>query len=756
MLKGNFNIGEDDSDDRIRKKILEILEFLKAEETTALPYLLELLAVKDSGIDKIQLSPEGRRERIIDVVKQIILKVAQIRPLILAMEDLHWADKATEDALKWILEAVPGARVLVIFTYRPEFVHTWGGWSYHNQITLNRLSNRESLFMVSHLLGAESVDFEVQKLILSKTEGVPFFVEEFLKSLQELKIIERQSGKIRFHSNPQSIAIPSTIQDMIMARVDRLPDTAKAVLQAGSVIEREFPHDLIRTVTGHDEKELLTLILVLKDAELLYERGIHPRTSYIFRHALTREVVYGSILARRRRELHRQIGTALELLNKENLSEHYEILSEHFYQSQNYVKAADYAKMAARKAQKNAAFQDAIDHTKKRILSLEKLSDSVDMDNDVIDARAALGLYLTQINHFVEAREAVEPVLLLARNKGVKKRLAQIQTVMGSYYGFVKEDFASAFETLGDALRIAGEQQDIVTLTLANFWSGIFRGFSCDFEKARSYIQRVLDISIAENSLWGIALAKAQLAYFGYFLSGKINDLADLSSEALKIAEESGDPQSKGVSHTIFGIACLTRGQFEDAVNELLKGVNLCERVGLFSWAGAACAHLAETYFEMKEYQKSREFYDRAMEYWHRVCLWPSWIDWANLGIVRSTVMLGEKDVNLKRLPNITEKIRLRAAEGWTLRYLGEIFLNLGRDHFNQAEHWMRKAIKADAQNGMRFNLGLDYALCAELYSRGGDHAKAKENLGNAIKILQECGAEWWMEKYRKQFIALF
>ena len=249
---------------------------------------------------------------------------------------------------------------MIIFTYRPEFKHTWGGRSYHNQINLNRLSNRESLLMVSQLLGTDAIDPELQRHILSKTEGVPFFIEESVKSLQSLGVIKKEDGEVLFEGDLQSIAVPSTIQDMIMARVDRLPDAAKVVLQAGSAIEREFPNDLISAVTGLPEAELLSHLSAFKDAELVYERGIYPQTSYIFRHALTREVVYASILSRRRRELHGQIGTVIEEIHKDDLAEHYEILTEHFFQSEDYAKASGYAKRAARKAQKRRPRTTAI------------------------------------------------------------------------------------------------------------------------------------------------------------------------------------------------------------------------------------------------------------------------------------------------------------------------------------------------------------------------------------------------------------
>ncbi|MEJ2099888.1 MAG: adenylate/guanylate cyclase domain-containing protein, partial [Desulfobacterales bacterium] len=197
ILKSNFNIGEGDNDAEIGKKIKRGLKILAADEATTLPYLLELLSVKDSGIDKIMMSPEGRRDRIIEALKRIVLKGSGIRPLVMAIEDLHWADKSSEEVLKFLLESIPGTAVFLIFTYRPEFVHTWGGKSYHSQVNLNRLSNRESLAMLSHLLGAEDIDESIEELVLEKTEGVPFFIEEFIKSLKDLKVIEKKDSKYR-------------------------------------------------------------------------------------------------------------------------------------------------------------------------------------------------------------------------------------------------------------------------------------------------------------------------------------------------------------------------------------------------------------------------------------------------------------------------------------------------------------------------------------------------------------------------------
>jgi class 3 adenylate cyclase len=172
ILKANFDIRQGDGDSEIREKVKRGLEIIGLDEASSLPYLLELLSVKDSGIDKTPLSPEARKERILEALKRIVLRGSEVRPLIIAYEDLHWVDKSSEDVLKYILESIPGARVLMIFTYRSEFVHTWGGKSYHSQVTL-----------------------DLEDLILDKAEGIPFFIEEFIRSLKELEIIEKSDNR---------------------------------------------------------------------------------------------------------------------------------------------------------------------------------------------------------------------------------------------------------------------------------------------------------------------------------------------------------------------------------------------------------------------------------------------------------------------------------------------------------------------------------------------------------------------------------
>ena len=750
IMRANFDVQEEDEDLTIRAKVKRGLEVLMVDEASALPYLLELLSVKDSGIDKISMSPEARKVRIIEGLTQIILKGSWIRPLVMAIEDLHWIDKGSEDALKHFLESIPGVRVLLIFTYRPEFVHTWGGRSYHNQINLNRLSTRESLFMIDHLLGTQEIDKDLEKLILEKTEGVPFFIEELLKSLKDLKIIEKKDSKYLLSKDVKAVAIPSTIQDVIMARVDSLPDTAKTLLQTGSAIEREFSYDLIKRVTGLAEHPLLTYLSALKDSELLYERGIYPQFSYIFRHALIREVLYDSILSRKKKELHETIGKAIEELYKDSLVEHYGVLGEHFFMGENYGSAAEYFRLAGRRAEKAVSFPDATAYAKKRVICLEKLPVDAEGQKKIIDARTVLALYLIQWNYFFEAKEVIDPIIDIAAKQEYRRRLCQIGMILGVYYFNVKEDIPAAAQAFEEALRISEKVKDIVTIVLASFWLGVALSYNCEFDRASRHFQKALDITILAKNLWGTAANKAIIAHHCLY-SGRINLAFHTASEAVQIAEESGDIFSKGIAYTSYGTSCYTKGLFEEAEKQLLKAAEFCERLEEKVWNMMANGFLAMTYLETGAFKNARVYFEKAGLFLEQNRVMPSWVGMMKIAAIRSAVMNKEVHVDLELLQEYSRNNKLRLTEGWISKYIAEILLNMDDRHIGEAEHWIQKAMETDQRNGMRFHLGNDYALCAELFKRKGDRLKTRENLGKAIEILKECGADGWVSKYEKE-----
>jgi tetratricopeptide (TPR) repeat protein len=512
---------------------------------------------------------------------------------------------------------------------------------------------------------------------------------------------------------------------------------------------------LVNRVTGFPEKELLSYLSILKDSELLYERGIYPQSNYIFKHALTREVVYDSILAKRKKKLHEEIGNAIEQLYKDNLSEHFEVLAEHYFLSENYLKSAEYSRFASRKAEKTGSLNDAIAHTKKRITSLERLPQTEDVEKQIIDARAVLGLFMTQLNYHVEAKEAIDPITDLAIKHNNKKRLSQIYTILGTYHWSVEENYPEAFKAFEEVLRISEEVKDIVGLVLATYWFGIALGMNCEFERSTHYIQRAIDINVAVKNLWGISAMKSMLAIFSYCNNGKIDLQFRTTNESLRIAEESGDIYSKGLAYVCHGMSCYVKGLLEEAEKHLLKGIEFLEKINYHNWNANARILLGETYFEMRDFTKSKEHYEKGIWLLDNNRTFPSWANLGKVCLARSKVMNKEKDVNLESLYTYSRNNKIKSYEGWFQGYIGEILLNIDDQHLSEAEHWIQNAIEADQRNRMMFQLGKDCALYADLFKRKGDRLRARENLGKAIEIFKECGADGWVEKAEKELTKL-
>jgi class 3 adenylate cyclase/tetratricopeptide (TPR) repeat protein len=569
ILKANFDIRESDVDAEIREKAKRGLKILGIDEVSTLPYLLELFSVKDSGIEKIPMSTEARKDRFREVFRRITLKGSEIRPLITAYEDLHWADKSSEEVLKYVLEGIPAARVLMIFTYRPDFVHTWGGKSYHNQVNLNRLSNRESLSMVTNLLNTEEIDSDLEDLILEKTDGIPFFIEELIRSLNDLKIIEREGNKCRLAKNIEDLTIPSTIQDLIMARVDSLPEGSKQVLQAGSVIEREFTYELIKQVTGLSEQKLLSHLSVLKDSELLYERGIYPESAYIFKHALTREVVYDSILTRKKKNLHEEIGNAIVEVCAERIEEQYELLAHHYGLAEEWKKAVHFGKLAAEKARKLTQFQQAVTLYEQTTKWLLKLPENKIRQESLVD----LWLEICQSNIVLGQFEKTEEVGLqaeaTAKVLGDRARLGMTYFGIGVAYlyrGNFEKTEHYALQAI-ECLEGIGEEH---TLAIANNLLGVCYIGQGLWRKSELNISRAVGAYERLNKKTEYVIAWNAVAYtVGCSQLGYILGVMGRIAEAKEFFENGYAPEQEHVSNLFTKtVYCSWHGLFISLIGE--------------------------------------------------------------------------------------------------------------------------------------------------------------------------------------------
>ncbi len=755
ILKGNFHIQDGEGDQKIKEKVKKGLEILGMDEISTLPYFLELLSVRDSGIEKLPISPEAKKERIIEVLREIVLKGAEKQHLVMAIEDLHWIDQSSEEVLKHLLDSVPGARVLLIFTYRLEFVPNWGGKSYHTQLNLNRLSERDSHAMVTHILQTEEFSKDLEQLILEQTEGIPLFIEEFIKAFWEIKMMEIKNGKYHLVKNLDKMAVPPTIKDIIMARVDSLPNDARKVLQTGAVIEREFNYELIRRVTGLLERDLLSHMSVLKDLELIYERGIFPQSTYIFKHALTRDAVYESILNKRKKKLHEQTAFAIEDLYEQNLEQHYGHLAEHYAVAENYEKAAYYSMRAAQKAEKTASISDAMEYCKKRVTYLEKLPVTDKLQREIIDARTILGLMFVQMLYYEESKEAIDPIVELAHQMNYEEKLPAILTIKGNYEILVIEDYLNGCKHFKDAVKISSRVNDTNSLLIANWRLALTYSLNCEFEKASRNFKQAFDICTAAKNLWGIARVRSYESFFLHFYPGNMNEAHLVAKDAIRNAEESGDTYSKAFAYPVLGISYYGKGWLKEAIKAFLKGVALCEKLNLSMWSAVARWIFAEVYFEVGEYQQSKHHYQVAVQLLEQSNAHASLTAINKIGVEMAVLRTDNKDIDMEVLNRYVAEGTYKYVKPWKAIYIAEILLNSNKHHSREADNWIRKAIQTAEQNHMMWHLAKSRVLYAEFFKRKGDTSKAKKQLFKAIEIFKECGADGWVEKYEKRLDSL-
>jgi tetratricopeptide (TPR) repeat protein len=736
----------------IREKVTRFLTALNIDEGMTLPYLLDLLSVKDSGIDKIPMSPEARKDRTLESLKRITLKGAELRHVVMAIEDLHWMDRSSEDALKELLESIPGARVFLIFTYRPEFIHAWGSRSYHSQVTLNRLSNRECLAMIEHVLATRDIDRQLEDLILQKAEGIPFFIEEFIKSLKDLKIIECRNGEVTLTQDINSVSIPSTIQEVIMARIDKLPEGAREVLRTGSVIEREFSHELLKKVSGLPEQELLSHLSTLKDSELIYERGIYPNSTYIFKHALTREVAYDSILTKRKKQLHAKVASTIEDIYKGDICYHYGILSGHCIASENYEKGAEYARLEARRYQKAGSFRDAIEYAKRSVACLERLPQAELIQKKIIDARVVLANYYISLSYYAEAKDAVEPIVDLAVGLNYQKRLPGIYTAIGLYNILIEENFSKGVPYLKDVFEISARVGDFIALWLGQVQLGNAMCFDYQLEESMAFLKNSLDLSIMANNLIATSHSKSAMA-LNYNLQGKVDLALQVSNEALKIAEENGDIVAKQSAYTNYGVSCYYKGRLDEAEKYLLEALAYHEKAFQATWGAYAAGNLGWIYHDMGNYDKANKYHQQCVSIFEDTGFCPSFLSCFKLSVENNRILNGEPDIDIHKLGALVkahEKKGLAMSKSFGSRCIGEIFLHIDDHHMAEAEAWIRRSIDFDVMHAVPWNLGKDYALYAEWFKKKGDIQGTKEQLTKTIELFRECGADGWVERTEK------
>ena len=610
--------------------------------------------------------------------------------------------------------------------------------------------------MASYLLDAAMLERDLKELIIEKTEGVPFFIEEFITSCRNLKVIEKKDNQYILSNNNGRVTLPSTIQGVIMARVDALSAATKEVLQIGSVIEREFGYELVKRVSGLSEEELLFHLGVIKRVELVHERGQFPKCTFIFRHALTRDVIYDSILNSNKKRLHEKIGNAIEALYKDNIVEYYGALANHYVSSENHVKGAEYSKLSATRSERASAINDAIEYTRKRVVSLERLSMTDEVLKEVIDARTVLGGYLLRILNYLEAKEAIDPIIDLAVKSGYKKRLPEILTINGTFQMNINEDIAKAFQNLEKAVNISDELNDNVAMSLSNWRLGLTLALNCDFKRTIRHLKKALHYMTSMENLWGMSATNSYLSIWGYGFSGNIDLAGQSSDEAVRIAEESGDIYSKSMAYTSRGFYYYLKGFLDEAAKQLSKALSLSEKIDYSIFEAMARLFLGELSYDMGEYQNSKDHHGKTLSLLRRYNIYQSWIGLHEFGVAKAQVRMSNQQLDSKPFHSNVSENKVKIYQGWKQRHMAEILYHMDNAHKLEAEHWIRQAIASDRHNGMNWYVARDYKLLADFLKHKGDHSKAKENLQKSVSLFEECGAHRWTEKFNRELSRLY
>lgn len=751
ILKSVFNLHPSDDESQMVKKVVDCMAMVSPAYRDTLPHILELLSIEVLDYPPSWLiSPEAKKDKIMKVLGEMVVKSAEKRPLILACEDLHWMDKNSGDALHHLMQIIADLPVLLICTFRHEFKQPWVLQENHNTITLSRLSEGENLRLVKNLLENEGLEPDLEKLIQEKTEGIPFFTEEFVRSLKDLAIIRRSNGGYSLANEKGRLTIPSTIHDVIMARVDSLPPETKVMLQIGSSIEREFELQLVKKVSGCSDEELFSHFTLLKNANLIYEycSGASLKSIYIFKHALTREVVYDSILIAEKKALHNKIGHAIELLCQDKIGEYYTILAHHYSTGENFEKAAEYSRLAGKQAQKRSAYKDAIALGMKCFSCLEQLPQSEAVQKKIIDARTSTSNYCMGVNHHFDGMQVVAPIIELAQKIQYEEKFPQILLTTGSYKVFAEESFEEGIADLIRAKELAMENRDSLTYWYSVFFLGSIYYVEADFEKSRALYEQALLHSEEKKSVSGICFSTSSMAAWPYGHAGELKISYEKSKQALSMAIKSGDIFIQQACHAAFGYCCYMLGLFPEAQNHLLKANQLYKRAGNIFWGGLGQLWLGEYYLAFGDIKNAEKFFEQSGNTIDSRRALPSWSSMTQTKVMQCKSYYEPEKLDLDQIIRDAGINRIRVNEGVIASAIADILMNCGSCYYGEAEKWINTAISVNRRYGINWRLAGDYALYHKLLLKSDNLSQASDQLSIAIQYYKKFGSNGWIDKH--------
>ena len=492
LLHTYFKITLEDDARTRREKVTGRVLALDRSLEDALPYLFGLLGIVEGEDPLARMDGEVKKRRTLEAIKRMLLRESLNQPLMVIFEDLHWIDEQTQEFLNLLADSLANARFLLLVNYRPEYAHQWGSKTYYTRLRLDPLGRESADEMLATLLGNSANLAPLKQLVVEKTEGNPFFMEETVQVLLDEGALVR-NGIVKLTKPIRDLKIPPTVQGILASRIDRLPAHDKDLLQTLSVIGREFPMSLIRAVVSKPDEELDRMLNDLQLEEFIYEQPAVSDTEYVFKHALTQEVSYNSVLMERRKALHERIGAALENLYANSTDDHLDELAHHYARSGNADKASRYLQRAAVQAFGRSAYQEALDQLDAAIDFLGRIPESPQRDEreaDLQSERASIIMVLRGIGGEGLDRAHTRRLELAERTGNT----LLVSDAMGGLLllHFARGEYAIALKLGRRRLDMAEAMGDPDSISWAQHELGQTLGYIGNFTAARSMLEQAV------------------------------------------------------------------------------------------------------------------------------------------------------------------------------------------------------------------------------------------------------------------------
>jgi predicted ATPase len=730
---------EDTPDTKLEKLEHALSQYrLPLEETVPLFASLLVLPVSEHHYPPLNLSPQRQRQKTLATIVAVLLELAERQPVLFIIEDLHWTDPTTLDWLNLLIEQTPTASLLVLLTCRPHFQPAWHHRSYLTEITVNRLSQPQVEQIITRMTDGKTLPQEVLHQIVERTDGVPLFVEEMTKALLESGSLKEVDDHYELTGSLRTLTIPATLQDSLMARLDRLI-TTKGIAQLAAVIGRQFAYPLLQRVSQVDEMTLQRELGQLVEAELLYQRGMPPQATYFFKHALIQDAAAQSLLKSTRQHYHQRIAQVLEAQFPATVDQQPELLAHHYTEAGLIEQAVGYWHHAGQRASERSAYVEAISHLRAGLGLLQTLPEAPDRVQQEVDMHIALGISLiaTKSAAAPEVEQTYTRARYLCEHLEAPHQLFSVLRGLWNYY-FVRVELQTAY-TLGEQLlALAQQAQDAALLAAAHRAVGATLMWLGDTAAAHAHFSQGIALYDAQQHrvamfLYGQDTGVSCRSYAAWtlWLLGYPDQGLARSHEAVTVAQQIDHPFNlcAALSNAATFHQCRQEGQATQERAEaairlateqgfpVLRAVNAC----LHGWTLREQGQAQEGITQLNQGLRALHAIEVAL---HR----PYFL--ALLAEAHRTI--GEPAEGLMALTEaltLTDTTGERWYEAELHRLKGELLLQLSSDHQAEAEDCFHHAISiARNQQARSFELRAATSL-ARLWQQQGKRQEAHDLL---------------------------